>query len=68
MKEINLKISNKSTGKEIKNQLVKIENKILNIYKFRLIFQGQEILNYHQLFYHDLKDNSKIQVLFIKIN
>ena len=68
MKEINLKISNKSTGKEIKNQLAKIENKNLNIFKCRLFFQGQEILDNHQLFFHDLKDNSKIQVLFIKIN
>ena len=67
MKEINLKISNKSTGKEIKNQLAKIENKILNIYKCRLFFQGQEILDNHQLFYHDLKDNSKIQVIFLKL-
>ena len=68
MKEINLKISNKSTGKEIKNQLAKNENKMLNNYKCRLFFQGQEILDNHQLFYHNLKDNSKIQVLFTKIN
>ena len=54
--------------KEIKQQIVKNENKMLNIYKCRLFFQGQEILDDHQLFYHDLKDNSKIQELFNKIN
>ena len=68
MKEINLKISNKSNGKDVKQQLAKIENKKLDLYKCRLFFQGQEILDEHQLFYHNLKDNSKIQVLFNKIN
>jgi hypothetical protein len=68
MKEIKLNVNNNFNGKNIKEKLAQIENKNLNEFKCRLFFKGQEIQDQHKLFYHNLENNSKLQVIFNKLN
>ena len=68
MKEIKLNVFNKSSGKEIKELISKEIDKPLENYKFRLFFSGQEILDDHLLFYHNIENKNKIQVNYNEIN
>ena len=68
MKEIKLNVFNKSSGKEIKELISKAIDKPLENYKFRLFFSGQEILDDHLLFYHNIENKNKIQVNYNEIN
>ena len=65
--ELKFNVFNTDKGIYIKELISKEINVDLTLFKIRLFFCGQEILDDHPLFYHSLSDNSKIQVSYSKI-
>ena len=57
MQQIKLKF------KKIKEAFAKIMNIDLNTHKIRLLFSGQELLDENLLYYNNIENMSKIQVM-----
>lgn len=62
LKEIKLDVTNKTTGKEVKEMFSQQENFPLDKYKIRLFYTGQEIKDEHLLCYHNVVNGGKIQI------
>ena len=62
MDKMELTVSNKISGLDLKRLYAEKLNLTLDKFKIRLIFRGKEILNDHALYLHDIDNNSKIQV------
>lgn len=62
-KEYDIKIRNKCTGFDLKHLLARILDLDSRENNFRIIYKGQEILDTHCMYYHNLKDNEKLYVL-----
>jgi hypothetical protein len=60
--EHSFNVSNKIKGIELKDLYSKKANKPLTNYKIRLLFKGQEIKDDHSVFYHNIENDSQIQV------
>lgn len=62
-KNININVTNKTSAKDLKAifaKEMKIKQKSNVI---RLLFKGQELIDDHLLYYHNLENGSKIQVM-----
>ena len=68
MVKTELTVSNKINGGQLKRLYSEKVNIPLDKFKIRLIYRGKEILNDHGLFFHDLDNNSKIQVCVNEIS
>lgn len=67
LKESSFTLSNKTTGKELKELFAKSEGlEPFDNYSIRLFYTGQEIKDEHMLCYHNIIDNGKIQINYIK--
>lgn len=62
MEETPFTISNKMTGIELKRLYSEKCNLPLKKYKIRLLYKGQEILDEHKLYFHNIDTNAKIHV------
>jgi len=65
--KINLSLSNKKTGKDIKDLYLRTCNKSNDKYKLRLINRGFEILDEHVLSTHKFNKDFQVQVLMKEI-
>ena len=63
-KNINLKVTNKTNVKKVKEDFASKMNIDLNTHKIRLLFRGQELLDDNLLCYNNVENMSKIQVMF----
>jgi uncharacterized ubiquitin-like protein YukD len=63
-----LKISNKSSGNDIKEMFCKLENLQIDQYQIRLLSKGQEIKNDSLLCMYNIEDGDKIQVSCRKLD
>ena len=66
-KNINLHATNKTLVKKIKEAFAKKMNIDLKTHKIRLLFRGQELLDENLLWYDNVEDMSKIQVMVNEI-
>ena len=66
-KNINLAASNKTPVIKVKQAFAKKMNIDLNTHKIRLLFRGQELLDENLLYYNNVEDMSKIQVMVNEI-
>ena len=66
-KNININATNKTKVKKIKEAFAKEMKIDLNTHKIRLLFRGQELLDENLLFYNNVEDMSKIQVMVNEI-
>ena len=57
-----MQVTNRTTGKEIKEKFSVQENFPLDKYNIRLFYTGQEIKDDHLLCYHNVVDGGKIQI------
>ena len=57
------KIRNKCTGFDIKYKFTKLNGLDSRLYKVRVFYGGQEILDTHCLFYHNIKDGDTLHIL-----
>ena len=62
LKESKMQVTNRTTGKEIKEKFSVQENFPLDKYNIRLFYTGQEIKDDHVLCYHNVVDGGKIQI------
>ncbi len=60
--ETKLSVTNKTTGKELKDLYAKALNISLDKFRLRLLLKGQEIKDEHALFYHNIDEKARIQV------
>lgn len=61
-KDTQLTCTNKTSGKELKALYAELNSLSLKNFKLRFLFKGQEILDDHLLYYHNIMNNSKLQV------
>jgi hypothetical protein len=61
-KETKINVTNKTTGKELKELYAQNENISLDKFRLRLLYKGQEIKDEHALFYHKVEENCRMQV------
>ena len=66
-KNIELETTNNAVVKEIKEAFCKKMNFNINTHKIRLLYRGQELLDDNLLYYNNVEDMSKIQVMTNKI-
>jgi hypothetical protein len=66
-KDFNLKVTNKTTVKKLKQAFAKKANIDLNTHRIRLLFRGQELLDDNLLCYNNVEEMSKIQVMVNEI-
>ena len=66
-KNIKLNATNKTHVKKIKEAFAKKMELDLKNHKIRLLFRGQELLDENPLYYNNVEDGSKIQVMVNKI-
>lgn len=62
-KNINFKVTNKTLGKDVKRLFANQMKIKMNSNVIRLLFKGQEIKEEHMLYYHNVENGSKIQVM-----
>ena len=66
-KDIEINTTNKTSVKKIKEEFAEKMNIDLNTHKIRLLFRGQELLDENLLYYNNVEDMSKIQVMVNEI-
>jgi len=66
-KDIEIETTNKTSVKKIKEAFAEKMNIDLNTHKIRLLFRGQELLDENLLYYNNVEDMSKIQVMVNEI-
>ena len=66
-KNIKLHVTNKTHVKKIKEAFAKKMNFDLKTHKIRLLFRGQELLDKNPLYFNNVEDGSKIQVMVNEI-
>ena len=62
-KNIKLHVTNKTSVKKVKEAFAKKMEIDLNTHKVRLLFRGQELMDENPLYYNNVQDMSKIQVM-----
>jgi hypothetical protein len=62
-KNIKLHVTNKTSVKKVKEAFAKKMEIDLNTHKIRLLFRGQELMDENPLYYNNVQDMSKIQVM-----
>lgn len=67
-KNINLKVTNKTIVKSLKELFAKEMKINMNKQKLRLLFKGQELVDDHLLYYYNVGNDSKIQVMVSSMN
>lgn len=65
-KDISIHATNKTSVKKIKEAFAKNKDIDLNTHKIRLLFRGQELLDENLLYYNNVEEGSKIQVMVNK--
>ena len=66
-RNINLNASNKTSVKKVKIEFAKKMDIDLSTHKIRLIFRGQELLDENLLYYNNIENMSKVQVMVNEI-
>ena len=66
-KNIKLHVTNKTHVKKVKEAFAKKMNFDLKTHKIRLLFRGQELLDKNPLYFNNVEDGSKIQVMVNEI-
>ena len=66
-KNIKLHVNNKMKVKKVKEAFAKKMEIDLKTHKIRLLFRGQELLDENPLYYNNVEDMSKIQVMVNEI-
>ena len=66
-RNINLNASNKTSVKKVKIEFAKKMDIDLSTHKIRLIFRGQELLDENLLYYNNIENMSKVQVIVNEI-
>ena len=67
LKEIQMEVTNRTTGKEVKEKFAKKENFPLEKFSIRLFYSGQEIKDEHMLCYHNIVNGGKIQISCVSL-
>ena len=66
-KNIKLHVTNKTHNKKVKEAFAKKMDIDLKTHKIRLLFRGQELLDNNPLYFNNVEDGSKIQVMVNEI-
>ena len=66
-KNVKLHVTNKTHVKKVKEAFAKKMDIDLKTHKIRLLFRGQELLDDNPLYYNNVEDMSKIQVMVNEI-
>ena len=62
-KNVKLHVTNKTNVKKVKEAFAKKMEINLNTHKIRLLFRGQELMDKNPLYFNNVEDGSKIQVM-----
>ena len=62
-KNVKLHVTNKTNIKKVKEAFAKKLEIDLNTHKIRLLFRGQELLDKNPLYFNNVEEGSKIQVM-----
>lgn len=63
LNDLNIKVTNRTTGKEIKNAYLNAKKLNSNTNIVRIFYRGKEILDDHLMSYHDVENNSNFMVM-----
>ena len=66
-RNINLSATNKTSVKKVKIAFAKKMGIALSTHKIRLIFRGQELLDENLLYFNNIENMSKVQVMVNEI-
>ncbi len=62
-----MEVTNRTTGKELKERFSKEENFPLENFSIRLFYSGQEIKDEHLLCYHNVVNGGKILISCVSL-